>query len=715
MSWSKNKDWMLAQEKSGKATAAHKAWLKKWRAAGSPSTQAGMSAKPKPAPAKPSTAAADKAAAAKAAADKRKAAEAAAKKKQQEKIKAQAAAEAAKAKKAADAAAKKKAADAAAKKKAAADAAAKKAAAQKAAADKRKAAEASAKKQQQEKIKAQAAAEAAAAKKAAAKPTVSAWEKNKNHMVAQEKAGKATAAQKAWLDKWKASGSPATKEGMNQAPKSTPAAPKSTPAAPKSTPAAPKAPAAPANKPTTGKGAVGADGLTNEERYKKRLEEKKAKAAAKAAKQAELDKDRPEGVSRYLWEKVLNGDSNFNKALVSKNPEISDAIAAAGHGDWVKAIHEQSMDQAANHYMGNGASSADAWNTAQNDWYTQNHGSYTNETVENDSNDDLGFGGSTGAPTNDGYVPSEPPPPVVEEPPPANGGNPGGMFGGITDAVNDNRPPEEVPPPGGAITGPTYQEQLEAAQAAQKAAYEQQLAAQQAQYDQQVAAQQAAYEQRQAAAEAARQAEIDRRNAEALAKKEANNASWASANAAAAGVASSAPTYTKKYGEGSTGVGLLSGVNSVRDNPARTGIPKGVASEPPRTGGARPSGPRTGGARPSGPTAAGPKGGIPHIQQPVVVDDSGMGGVRPLPPGVQPRPLPPGHGGHQPRPRPGEFDPSHDVWPVDHKPKPGGYIPDDTGFFNTEKTTPWADAFLRSKKAAEAPGAVSGMMKKWME
>jgi membrane protein involved in colicin uptake len=30
-------------------------------------------------------------------------------------------------------------------------------------------------------------------------------------------------------------------------------------------------------------------------------------------------------------------------------------------------------------------------------------------------------------------------------------------------------------------------------------------------------------------------------------------------------------------------------------------------------------------------------------------------------------------------------------------------------------STPWADAFLRSKKAAEAPGPVSGMMSKWME
>ena len=75
MSWSKNKDWMLSMEKSGKATAAHKAWLKKWRAAGSPSTQAGMSAKPKPSKptsTKPSTAQANAAAEAKKAKKKKK-------------------------------------------------------------------------------------------------------------------------------------------------------------------------------------------------------------------------------------------------------------------------------------------------------------------------------------------------------------------------------------------------------------------------------------------------------------------------------------------------------------------------------------------------------------------------------------------------------------------------------------------------------------------
>jgi hypothetical protein len=179
--------------------------------------------------------------------------------------------------------------------------------------------------------------------------------------------------------------------------------------------------------------------------------------------------------------------------------------------------------------------------------------------------------------------------PPEDVPPPPPTGNPGGSAGDIMDIINGTRPPTSTPvkdqtPPGGVITGPTYEEQqaayaeqLAAAQAAQKAAYEEQLRQQQAQYEQQRQAEQAAYEQRQADAAAARQAEIDRRNAEALAKKEANNASWANANAAAAGVASSAPSYTKKYGEGSNAGGLLSGVNSVRGNSAAVKAPGPVS------------------------------------------------------------------------------------------------------------------------------------------
>ena len=49
MAWADNKNFMLRQEAAGKATPSQKTWLAKWRAAGSPKTQAGMSA-PTPAP-----------------------------------------------------------------------------------------------------------------------------------------------------------------------------------------------------------------------------------------------------------------------------------------------------------------------------------------------------------------------------------------------------------------------------------------------------------------------------------------------------------------------------------------------------------------------------------------------------------------------------------------------------------------------------------------
>jgi hypothetical protein len=50
----------------------------------------------------------------------------------------------------------------------------------------------------------------------------------------------------------------------------------------------------------------------------------------------------------------------------------------------------------------------------------------------------------------------------------------------------------------------------------------------------------------------------------------------------------------------------------------------------------------------------------------------------------------------------------------------GGFVPnDDTGFGpqpgESRAKTPYADAFMRSRQRAEAPGPVSGMMKKYME
>lgn len=131
----------------------------------------------------------------------------------------------------------------------------------------------------------------------------------------------------------------------------------------------------------TGRDVVGADGLTNAERYNKRRADKAAKAAAEKARIAALDADRPEGVSRYVWDKVKSGDTNYNKTLVTRNPETRDAIVAAGHGDYVKDIHEQAMEEAANHYVGNGANTNDAFSTAQTDWYTNNVGAYTPEAA----------------------------------------------------------------------------------------------------------------------------------------------------------------------------------------------------------------------------------------------------------------------------------------------------------------------------------------------
>ena len=305
MSWKSSKDHMLRLEAQGKANASHKAWLAKWRAAGSPSTQAGMTKK---APTKtvPTTGRAA-AIAAQAAAAKKAAQEAAAKQAAAQKRAAEIQRQKDAAKRAADRAAAIKAQEAADKK-----AAAKKKAAQEAAAKK--------------------AAQEAAAKKAA-----------------QEAAAKKAAAQKK-----------AAQETAKPAPAPKPA---------------------PKPAPLTGKNVVGADGLTNQERYQKRLADKAAKAAAEKARIAAIDADRPEEVSRYVWEKIKNGDSNFNKTLVTRNPETRDAIVNAGYGEAVKDIHEQAMEEAAAHYVGNGANASDAFNTAQSDWYNQNVGAYTPEAA----------------------------------------------------------------------------------------------------------------------------------------------------------------------------------------------------------------------------------------------------------------------------------------------------------------------------------------------
>jgi len=289
------------------------------------------------------------------------------------------------------------------------------------------------------------------------------WKSSKDHMLRLEAQGKANASHKAWLAKWRAAGSPSTQAGMSKK------------APTKTAPATSRAAAKP--KPITGKNVVGADGLTNQERYQKRLADKAAKAAAEKARIDALDADRPEEVSRYLWEKIKNGDSNFNKTLVTRNPETRDAIVNAGYGEAVKDIHEQAMEEAAAHYVGNGAAASDAFNTAQSDWYNQNVGAYTPEAAaakavakaeaeakppmppaetkgQNSANTGGGVGGigaffngiRNGSATN------------IKGNPPAGGtdasvtvnqqpaGNPLGMFNSLVGVVNDVRNPNTPEP-----------------------------------------------------------------------------------------------------------------------------------------------------------------------------------------------------------------------------------------------------------------------------
>lgn len=233
----------------------------------------------------------------------------------------------------------------------------------------------------------------------------------------------------------------------------------------------------------TGRDVMGADGLTNAQRYAKRLADKKAKADARKAKNAAIDSDRPEGVSRYLWEKVKNGDTNYNKTLVTRNPETRDAIVAAGHGDYVKDIHEQAMEEAANHYVGNGANTNDAFNTAQTDWYTNNVGVYTPEAAAAKAEaakvkDTLAFGheqdkppmppaeptkgqssggvgglgaffnGIRGAGTNNikGNLPAGGEDRSVTVDQSGTAGNPQGMFNGLLGVVNNVRNPNNTEP-----------------------------------------------------------------------------------------------------------------------------------------------------------------------------------------------------------------------------------------------------------------------------
>ena len=191
------------------------------------------------------------------------------------------------------------------------------------------------------------------------------WKDNAWYIRSLVRNGTATPEQQAWYDRWVYSGRPPTKRGM----------------------------------------------LTQ------------AEMEAKMARE-QLAASRPEGVSESLWLHANDGNmSGFNVTSVTRDPEARDALIEAGFGDWVKAVHEQHMDQNAGHAIGNGANEGDAWRRAQLDWYTQNYGEYGNPTVAGDSNiGNLGFGHEQAKPigTNENpYVPPSytPPQPPAQQPP----------------------------------------------------------------------------------------------------------------------------------------------------------------------------------------------------------------------------------------------------------------------------------------------------------
>jgi hypothetical protein len=92
--------------------------------------------------------------------------------------------------------------------------------------------------------------------------------------------------------------------------------------------------------------------------------------------QTQQTQQRPEGVSSYVWDRVQQGTlEGLNPATITHGDGATrDALIAAGHGDYVKAAYEKSMDQRADHYGGNGAQNA--MENAQLGWYNERYGNY---------------------------------------------------------------------------------------------------------------------------------------------------------------------------------------------------------------------------------------------------------------------------------------------------------------------------------------------------
>lgn len=136
----------------------------------------------------------------------------------------------------------------------------------------------------------------------------------------------------------------------------------------------------------------------------------------------------PPGVSQYIWDRVVSGNLSLNPTLITRDPAVRDALIEAGYTDYVKGAYEKAMDINAAHAISNGADPSAAWGSANNshgnDWYSQNYGTYSNNTVagstgESGAGDFTFGGGSVPEGTDDNpYVP------------PSVGGGSGGGGGG---------------------------------------------------------------------------------------------------------------------------------------------------------------------------------------------------------------------------------------------------------------------------------------------
>ena len=117
------------------------------------------------------------------------------------------------------------------------------------------------------------------------------------------------------------------------------------------------------------------------------------RGAGGAPQAAPGDPDRPDGVSQYVWDRVMgNTLAGLNTANITHGDgAMRDALLAAGHEDYVKKAYEESMRQRAGHYGMNGAD--DAWGNAQHEWYTERYGNFFDDSVQN-SSPSLGFGHS---------------------------------------------------------------------------------------------------------------------------------------------------------------------------------------------------------------------------------------------------------------------------------------------------------------------------------